>query len=157
MRRPIFAGGLKGGDLTKKKPNYGMSSQDYREFLKHVELKSINLDSCNVKTKRENIGPSMMLDIRHDARFSIEEEKSGLILSTYKLTATKKAKKDYALKVDCVYRVLLMSEEPLTEDFLQIFLDVNVQMNTWPFYRELVQNMVYRVGFPQLTLPLLKR
>jgi preprotein translocase subunit SecB len=58
--------------------------------------------------------------------------------------------------MNCVYRVMLKSERPITEDFMQIFLNVNIHMNTWPYFREFAQSMLNRIGYPPLTLPFFK-
>ena len=143
--------------MAKKATKHRMDPAEYREFLKQVELEAIVLDSCSVKTNRNNIGSTMKLDIRHKVAYKIEKETSAVITSSYSLTATKTTKKDFALKAACVYRVVLSSERPITDAFMEIFTKINIQMNTWPYFREFVQSMIQRVGFPPLTLPLLKQ
>ncbi|MBW1940929.1 MAG: protein-export chaperone SecB [Deltaproteobacteria bacterium] len=143
--------------MAKKETKPSMTPANYREFLRQVELETIFLDTCSVKTKRDNIGSNMKLDIRRNVDYKIEEETSAVITSSYDLTATKTTKKNFALKVTCVYRVLLSSKRPITDEFMEIFTNVNIQMNTWPYFREFVQSMIQRVGFPPLTLPFLKQ
>jgi len=142
--------------LAKKPMKHRMEPAEYRDFLRQVELETMVLDSCSVKTNRDNIGSDMKLDIRHKVDYAIEEETSAVINVSYDLTATKSTKKDFALKLGCVYRVMLSSERPITDDFMEIFINVNIQMNTWPYFREFVQSMLQRIGYPPLTLPLLK-
>ena len=134
-----------------------MDPEEYKGFLKEVELTAIVLDACSTKTNRDNIGSKMRLDINHKAKYQTITTNKGVIFSSYDLTATKSTKKDFALKLKCVYRVQLISEKPLSDDFMEIFTKVNTQMNTWPYFREFAQSMVQRAGFPPLTLPLLKR
>ena len=133
-----------------------MDPSAYREFLEQIELETIVLDSCSIKTNRDKIGSNMKLDIRYKVDYTIAEETSAVINLSYNFTATKKIKKDFALKVACVYRMVLSSERPITDEFMEIFTSINARMNTWPYFREFVQNMIQRVGFPPLTLPLLK-
>lgn len=134
-----------------------MDPVKYREFLKNVELNTIILDSCMIKTNRNKISSNMKLDIQHKVDYTIEEKNSAVILSSYDLVATKSTKKDFALKVACVYRVLFSSKQPITDEFMEIFTNINIQMNTWPYFREFIQSMIQRVGFPPLTLPLWKQ
>jgi len=143
--------------LAEKKAKQPMEPAAYREFLNQVELEAILLDTCTFKTNRDKIGSNLKLDIKHNATYTIDEENVASIRSSYDLTATKTTKKDFALKAACVYRVMLSSERPLTDDFLEIFTRVNIQMNTWPYFREFIQSMFQRAGFPPLTLPLLRR
>ena len=141
--------------MDVKKPP--MHPEEYKTSLKEVELKAIILDACSIKTNRDNIGSNMKLDIIHKANYKINKKNKGIISSSYDLTVTKSTKKDFALKLKCVYQVQLISEKPLLDDFMEIFTKVNTQMNTWPYFREFAQSMFQRAGFPPLTLPLLKR
>ena len=133
-----------------------MSPAEYREFLALVQIASIDMDSCSVRTRRENAGDNMNVDVVHKTAYLIEEEIHAEILSKYDLTITRTTKKDYALKIKCEYRVVLFAEKAFSEAFLDIFTDINIQPATWPYFREFAQNMIMRTGFPPFTLPLLK-
>ena len=141
----------------KKEAQKRMPPAEYREFLQQVELQSIVLDSCSVKTNRDNIASNMKLDVRSKAGYAIDDKKIAVVNVQYDLKAYKSAKKDFALKLSCVYRVMLASELPITEDFMEIFLKVNIQTNTWPYFREFVQGMLQRIEYPPLTLPFSKQ
>jgi preprotein translocase subunit SecB len=41
-------------------------------------------------------------------------------------------------------------------DDIEHFAKINPIYNAWPYWREFVQNMTIRMGFPALTIPLLK-
>jgi hypothetical protein len=142
--------------LPEKPTKNRMEPAEYREFLRQVELQSIVLDTCSVKTNRGNIGSNMKLDIQHKVGYALKEETLSVISSSYDFSATKSSKKDFALKVMCVYRVELTSGKPITDDFMEIFAKINVQTNTWPYFREFMQSMLQRIGYPPLTLPFLK-
>jgi preprotein translocase subunit SecB len=149
---------MKGGVLSENESKAQMDPAEYRKLLKQVELKSIVLDSCSVKTNRDKIAGNMKLDIRNKVDHLLEDENTSAIITIeYDVTATKTTKKDFALKMSCVYRVMLKSESPITEGFMEIFLNVNIHMNTWPYFREFVQSMLNRIGYPPLTLPFFKR
>ncbi len=53
--------------------------------------------------------------------------------------------------------VELESEYSFNEEFLKIYLDVNLNYNTWPYFREFVQSATQRAGLPPLTLPFYKK
>ena len=129
----------------------------YREILKQVDLQSILLDTCAVQSNREKIGNSLKLDITHDTTFDLKEDKTATVNSVYKLIAFKTAKKDFALKIECKYRLILAFNTEVSSEFMEIFSNLNAHVNTWPYFRELAQNMVQRVGFPPLTLPFWKK
>ncbi|MBN1931452.1 MAG: hypothetical protein JW786_07580 [Desulfobacterales bacterium] len=142
--------------MVKEETKQRMAPDEYWKFLQQVELQSIVLDSCSVKTHRDKISGSMKLDIQKKVGYVIEKETSAVITAQYDLIATPSIKKDFALKLGCVYRVMMTSERLITDDFMEIFINVNIQTNTWPYFREFVQSMLQRIGYPPLTLPFFK-
>lgn len=143
--------------MKRKDTKPRISPEDYHEALDHVQLTSITMDACSIKVNREKADGDMSINIKDSASYSIEDEKNIVVASNYDLVATKTTKKESALKIMCTYKVVFSTEKPVTNDFMDVFMEINVPMNTWPYFREFVQNMVQRSGFPQLTLPLLKR
>lgn len=142
--------------MTNKETKKHMEPIEYRKLLQQVELQSIVLDSCSVKTNRDRLAGNMKLDIRNKMEYAIEEELSAIVNAKYDLTATKSTKKDFALKLGCIYRVTLTSEKPIIGEFMDIFINVNIHTNTWPYFREFVQSTLQRIGYPPFTLPFFK-
>jgi len=143
--------------MAKKTTEPKISPEDYRELLEHVELKTILLESCSIDTVKKNLTGNLKLDVRHEASYVIEGDLNAVVTSRYELVATRTTKKEFALKISCRYEAILTSTEPLTDAFMEIFVAYNVQMNTWPYFREFVQSITQLAGFPSLTLPLFKQ
>lgn len=133
-----------------------ISPAEYKEILQKVDLESIALEECSVKVKRKNIRNSMQLAIKSSANHIFLEAGKIEFTHEYELISFADKKKEYAMKINCSYKILLTSEADIHEDFPKIFAKVNLSINTWPYFREFVQNMVQRINFPPLTLPLLK-
>jgi len=53
------------------------------------------------------------------------------------------------------YFVKSLPDDSLIDDF-EYFMTINPISNAWPYWREFVQNMSARMGFPVLTVPLLE-
>ncbi len=138
----------------KKKTKPKISPEEYTQTLEKLDVDAIFLDACSVKANRDKIASSIHLDVRHKASYLIKDNRSAKVTSIYDLVVFKKKKRDFALKISCTYSLLFSCDEPITDDFMEIFLEVNIQMTTWPYFREFVQNMVQRTGLPPLTLPL---
>jgi len=142
--------------MAKKTQKPKIPPDEYRRILEQVSLQSILMDACSVKTRREKLGSNMKLDVRHKTSYQIEDDSHATVISDYEIVATKTTRKEFAVKIGCVYRVLLTSESPFSEDFMDIYAEVNLQVNTWPYFREFVQSMIQKAGLPPLTLPFLK-
>jgi len=53
------------------------------------------------------------------------------------------------------YLVKTLPDDSLLDDF-DYFMTINPISNAWPYWREFVQSMSTRMGFPALTVPLLE-
>jgi preprotein translocase subunit SecB len=81
------------------------------------------------------------------------------IIYTYKFSAKNEAKEDATISINVKYTVIytLTKEVQVTKDFMKVFSDLTLGMLLWPYFRELVTNTIYRMGYPQLVLPLRKK
>lgn len=140
----------------REKYGYKLTPQEYRAVLKEVQLNEIMLEECTAKLRRERLHKSLEITIDQKTTHEIQEDNSVSVHRAYILTASSGAKKDFALRLTCTFRLKYSSKTTLTEDFMQIFEDQNIPMNTWPYFREFVQGMTQRMNIPPLTLPLLK-
>lgn len=136
--------------------NFTMSPQEYSEHLKKVELRSIHCKRYNVKSDKKRTAPQMNIDIKHSVSYNIDSN-TAIIEMIYKLKAYKDKKSEFAIQIDCTIEVELESEYSFNEEFLKIYLDVNLNYNTWPYFREFVQSATQRAGLPPLTLPFYKK
>jgi len=132
-----------------------ISPQEYRKQLESVNLDSILFKSYNIKSDKSRIEPDMKIDIKTDNSYRLvsNDGNKAIMLQEYKFKAYKEKKSEYALQINCVMEVVLHSDKPITEEFMDIYMNVNLNHNTWPYLREFVQDATLRVGVPPLTLP----
>jgi len=139
------------------KKEFKLEPKVYKEKLHKVELLSISLDSFSAKVNRDKIGNSMKTSVKDTRTYDIKENGDVVFLHSFELINTEKLKKDYGIKINCTFSLCFSSKEELTRDFWDIFSAVNLHINTWPFFREFVQNTTQRMSVFPLTLPLLKQ
>lgn len=143
--------------MAKKKANeYKLPPEEYRTILKQVELEAISLEDCSAKIRRDKLNKSAEVAVTDRLSHKVQGKNMVEIDHHYELIAGSGTKKDFALKIICVFKLRYSSESGLSEDFINIFKERNVPLNTWPYFREFVQNMTQRMNIPPLTLPLLK-
>jgi len=137
--------------------NKKMTPKEYHEYLKSVDLVSIRFSKYNVKSNKKNIESEMNIDVKYKTSYEIEpNDTMATATIAYTLKAYKKFKKNFVLQIECVMEVVLESRSSFNEDFLDIYLDVNLNYNAWPYFREFVQDTAQRIGIPPLTLPFYK-
>jgi len=147
----------KEGSLANIEPmEYRLNPEDYRATLKQIELEGIDLEECSCKLRRDKLGKSLRIFIKQTVTHEVQGENLILVGFSCELFASSGAKKDFALRIICTFKLRYSSKMTLKEDFIEIFKERNVPVNTWPYFREFVQNMTQRMNIPPLTLPLLK-
>jgi len=91
---------------------------------------------------------------------SFEQDKNNLSITyTYKLTARDEKMEKPALSIQADYSIKyeIRREVTISKEFMKIFTDLTLSMLLWTYFRELVNNMVYRMGMPPLVLPMKRR
>lgn len=141
----------------EEKEVHKLSPKDYREILTNVQLELIRLESCSSKIKREKFGGEMKNILKDKITYELTNENEVFFAHQYDLIFTQTNQKDFALKISCTYSAKFSSTVPFSEEFLDIFSNINIHLNTWPYFREFVQNITQRMSIPPLTLPLMKR
>src|SRR3712207_6224097 len=60
-------------------------------------------------------------------------------------------------EIEVTFGLRFRSKQPMTEVFFEVFEEVNLPVNTWPYLREFVSSTLGRMGWQPITLPALKR
>jgi len=132
-----------------------MTPQEYRTILDDIELQSLYLKKLESFISHEQIGEGMSIAIKDQSTYSNTNE-GFIVESRYTLNAKNQQKK-IVLKVDCVYSIIFKSSKNINDSFFDIYKDLSLPLNVWPFFREMVNAITSRMNIPPLTLPLIKR
>lgn len=135
-----------------------ISPADYRNILEALELSTLFVTELNGKLKAENASESLRLNI-DEANSFVQEGNLLKIIYSYKFSAKDEAKDEAAITINVKYTVIytLTKDFQITKDFMKVFSDLTLGMLLWPYFRELITNTIYRMGYPQLVLPLRKK
>lgn len=135
-----------------------ISPEDYRNILEALELSTLFVTELNSKLKEENATESLRLNIDESNSF-VQEGNLLKIVYGYKFIAKDDTKEEAAISINVKYNVVytLSKEALVTKDFMKVFSDLTLGMLLWPYFRELIYNTIYRMGYPQLVLPLRKK
>lgn len=136
------------------------SPAEYQIFLQGLELRHVRLIELRLTTFDDNPKPAeSVVSVEGKTEFvptedgfeartryyvSFSERKSGQELGTIEAL--------YGFRYECEIKP---NDEGM-EAYFEIFSDVNMPVNSWPFMRELTYNMMARMGWTPFTLPLLK-
>lgn len=115
------------------------------------------LNDCSVKKHEvKTKGGSIDLDISMKLGYEQNASEVGF-LTSYKLDGVKRSEsaeeKVFTITVSFLLSYMKTKEVEITKEFVNVFKDNSIELVSWPYFREFVQNMISRMGFPPLTLP----
>ncbi len=134
-----------------------ISPEEYSKILKGIDLKNITLQKSktnyNYEAKATN---ALTINIDDSATYKKRENNIVDLFQTYKVDARKPLSKSRYIQIEVTFVVTLESEFEFTEDFFEIYKEISLHLNTWPYLREFVNQATARMNVPPLTLPLYK-
>jgi preprotein translocase subunit SecB len=135
-----------------------ITPDEYRSVLNSLELDTLILIELKSKLKEEFISPKLGLSFKEKNTFQ-QEGNTLKVYYSFNLTAKDDAKEEPGISIDAKYVVLysISKEIIVSNEFMRIFCDLTVSMLLWTYFRELVNNVVYRMGMPPLVLPLKRK
>ena len=135
---------------------YKLSPEEYQDYIENLYLKNIFLESCSTKVNKENQDFPQEISINFKTNYNNIENEIAEVRRKYTLTGYKEKKSIFCLKITAEFVLVYHTKKEFSDDFFEIFKEVNVPLNIWPYFREFAQNMIARMDLPNLTLPLIK-
>lgn len=134
-----------------------ISSEDYKRILSLIELKSVQLKDVKAEYKEENTSAELILNFAEKLNYS-QDERCLKILFNFQLKAKNKDTKTVPILINTTYVIQYdkIDEVEITDDFIEVFHEMTLVMLLWPYFRELISNIIYRMNLPPLILPLRK-
>jgi len=133
-----------------------ISPKDYNKILEGLELEDISVDSINAYIKKEVSFDKLRINVNAKNVFKNIEKNVILVKSSIELKAIPEGDRRIALKVKAEYSLYFSSLHKFTPEFFDIYSKASLQLNVWPYFRELVNNVTSRMNVPPLTIPLFK-
>lgn len=137
---------------TIEKPK--ISPDEYRKILKGIEIENIVLTSTEAYRKATLDG-ELPVETEVRSNYIQKEDQFFTINCTLNLTAGTK-QDNPVIRVKCEYELVFKTEYKITDDFFEVYKQLNLITSIWPFFREFVYNITSRMYLPPLTIPLFK-
>jgi preprotein translocase subunit SecB len=134
--------------------NPSISPKEFHRVLRGIELREIFIKKMKSEIYHEHYHDGLTVSFKETSEYRAENGKF-VITCELKLEA-KNSKKKVAIRIDATYELNFDSQEPINQDFFDIYKRGSLPLNIWPYFRELVHSTTLRMGIPPLLLPLLK-
>ncbi len=129
--------------------------EEYRRLLEGIELENIILKASKTEINHELLSENMTVSSKENASYTIT--KDGFDVENKHIVIVKNKDKKNVIRIEGNFLILFHSKEAITDAFFDVYKEISLPLNVWPFFREFVNSMTARMNIPPLTLPLLKR
>ena len=141
---------------AKQKRKTAVTPETYNTFLQGLELKRVRLVAARVEANVDHPAPSET-EIRAEYERDFKNDEGGFeAFASYRLEFVKIETGEVQGVVEATFGLQFDSPEPMREDVFEIFGELNLKVNSWPYAREYVQTNMGRMDWPGFTLPLMK-
>lgn len=134
--------------------------EQYGEFIQGLELRRVRLIESHIEAL-ESIPDPAKSQIHLEESYTFMPKDSGFeAIGSFKLIAllqkTKVEQGSLEVRFGFTYNSKLAPSDVGFDGYFNIFKDVNLPINMWPFVREYIYNSMSRMDWPPFTLPLRK-
>jgi hypothetical protein len=128
--------------------------EEYRDFIAQIELVDIWLRSIQAENRHGPLKPdNVNVGVESTARW--EPTEVGF-RAFHSYTVAIESEGSRAAEVLVTFALDFSSPQLMTDRLFNVFAEVNLPVNTWPYLRAYLADMVARMGWTPLTLPAFK-
>jgi hypothetical protein len=138
-----------------------VSIEAARKLMAYAQIESIRLVDARARHRVESAPPSIppaALSVRVTTKSggTVDQQNNLRVLAQYSLVAKRAEEKDPAVDIRASFELwyTIPPELKPSSPEIKAFSATNAMLNSWPYFRELVQSMIARMNLPPLTLPL---
>jgi preprotein translocase subunit SecB len=141
-------------ELPKMPDKY--SPDEYAKILEGIEVKQIALVELSAKSYPENIGePVINVKLENKVEFQMSET-SGDFNGIDKFTIIGETKNKKVVEINIHMIAFFNSGVKTDQPFLKLFEETSLKFFTYPYIRQIVQDVTAKMGMPPLVLPIWK-
>lgn len=132
--------------------------KEYNEFIKELKVDEIYLKKVSLDYVSEEGIPSEGISVgtKQSSQYEIATPDMFRVFHTYQFTAKSPKTHEVLAKIGCTFVVVYKNPIAMNESIFTVFSELNLPLNTWPYFRELIHSLVGRMNWPPLVAPLYK-
>ena len=130
--------------------------KEYAEFVKGVNLLDIKFESGEFRDNGfdlANAGDKIKVKVSRRAEILEKKQFSFRVRDKLSFAVIDPNSRKHLIDIKASLLVEYSSNQEISEEIFEIFREVNVPVNTWPYFREFVHNCLVKMGYPRLVLP----
>lgn len=139
--------------------NKKITPEEYNKILNSISIKMIRMiESSAYCDKEHNDKEKLIISIDNDKiNYNLKKVNILELEQEFYLKAKyERCEKDF-VNISVKYQIIIDSKETITKEFVDIYKKIGINMITWPYFREFVNEMTSRMYIPPMIMPFYKR
>ena len=125
----------------------------YNDFVSQIDINDIRIVSAKLDYLDYSYFPYNPAVSWRTKSWYEEKEEEFNVFHRYNVTVSDKETKEAKAKISVTFCVTYSSKLKINEEIFDIFTKRNLILNTWPYFREFIHNIIGRMGWPPLIAP----
>jgi len=132
-----------------------LPTESFNELMRDLSLVQIRTVRVDHRASEE-FRHADVKQLKLDYNASYTNTEDGFVAeATYTLRLLGPRRKVFG-RTTIVFRVYYTTPQPMTDEIFEIFGNRSLKVQTWPYLREIFQNLSWRSNWPAASLPILK-
>ncbi len=132
-----------------------LSAESFNEFVRSLNLVLIRTVRVDHKAEEE-FRHADVKQLKLDYKASYTNTDNGFVAeAAYTLRLVGPRRKIFG-RTTIVFRVYYTTPDAMTDEIFEVFGNRSLKVQTWPYLREIFQNLSWRSNWPPASLPILK-
>lgn len=128
----------------------------YQEMMAGLQLISVLMQNASFERNVDAGLGKADVHVEKAVEFSVEEDKKRFrFLDNLTLTMKLSESDTQIIKIKCGLQLTYSSPIEVDTDLVEAFAERNLNLHSWPYQREFVQDATSRMEIPPIRLPLL--
>lgn len=139
---------------NSEQPDRTQQLGEYRNFISQVNIQDICIVSANMKSFGTLGAFRQDLTVNYKVAARYENEESGFVaFHQYDVTLKSEKEKKRLARLSVTFGVHYVSKIPMSDQIFDRFHQLNLPLNTWPYFREFTHNSLARMNLSQVIAP----
>lgn len=126
----------------------------YNEYLKYIDLEDVYLKQIKGNLGTKELSAQVNLSFNEKALLLELKDDYAKVRMNYQIKAKHGQKIIFNLSAE--YLIVFHLAHRIPAEFFELYNKYSLPLQTFPYFRELVNSMISRMGLPSLVLPLRK-
>lgn len=144
------------GKATGSRKRTGETSKEkYNQILNGLELKQVLVEKELIERDVDQPPRKTSVHIQRNNEAQIADDKQSFrVRDMLHIEGSNEGSDNSLFTIDLTLMLQYQSKKLVTKSFLKQFVNNNLDLHSWPYFRELVQSATNKMNLPPLVLPL---